>query len=82
MADFQPIRSGKLICTFTSSDGKSFTYIARKVLRDGIFKPVLSFENPGIYQMKLQLESSQLNDIHIVENVYVSQKMMKPQLHF
>lgn len=68
---FKPITSGKLKIVFTNTANESTTAEVNAPDRPGIFKPVITINKKGLYTMELHLESNQVNDVIIVENVRV-----------
>ncbi|MGD9548987.1 MAG: efflux RND transporter periplasmic adaptor subunit [Candidatus Krumholzibacteriia bacterium] len=50
---FQPVREGKVILTFTKSDGSREVRTADSLLREGIFAPDIGLRDPGSYEFEL-----------------------------
>ncbi len=71
MKDFKPVIRGKLTCVFESSDGGQITIVSESPSYPGIFRPTFNFSRPGIYDMELRLEGSQVTDIIRVSPIHV-----------
>jgi RND family efflux transporter MFP subunit len=72
LADFQPVREGKLTLRFVGADRKEYTSVAGAPARDGIFTPAPSLPRGGAYQLTMILESPgrgdeviPVGDIHV-----------------
>jgi membrane fusion protein, heavy metal efflux system len=53
MNDFQPVRDGKVSLTFKQANGATIKIEKDKLLREGIFTPVNSFDKSGEYDFGL-----------------------------
>lgn len=71
MKAFEPIRAGRLTVQFIGQTGAAETFTIDSVARDGIFllDPVVAA--PGMYQVELTLESSQVASRHVLPEVRV-----------
>ena len=68
LRDFSPVTQGQLIFTFQKSDGTKVQVVAEKPSRPGIFIPVVTLADPGVYNLELRLEGPQVEDvIHIAD---------------
>lgn len=70
-SDFTPITVGSLEVRLITASGESYSIIADKPARDGIFLPVIEPPFSGNVRMELVLTSPQLTDTQILENVTV-----------
>ncbi|MEX2381995.1 MAG: HlyD family efflux transporter periplasmic adaptor subunit [Opitutales bacterium] len=71
-SDFTPITTGSLEIRLVSSSGETYSVRKDEPARDGIFLPIIEPPFSGNVRMELELNSSQLKDIQILENVTVS----------
>jgi RND family efflux transporter MFP subunit len=71
MKDFKPVTQGKLTCIFRADGGDVVTVVADAPGYPGIFRPVVSFEQSGVYGMQLKLEGPQVSDVISVADVHV-----------
>ena len=71
LRDFSPVTRGRLVCTFRKTDGTKVTATAEEPARPGIFVPQVVLAKPGVYEMELRLEGSQIGDLHRVADVLV-----------
>ncbi len=63
LSDFKPITEGALELEFINdSSGQRSAARADQPIRDGIFTPKHTFEEPGVYKFGLILESSKVSD--------------------
>lgn len=69
--DFSAITSGKLTVTFETNGKQIINQVEEKPLREGIYTPVFTFPNAGMYKMKIKLESLQASDEITVDNISV-----------
>lgn len=53
---FQPVRDGGITLAFTAPGGARVAHTADALLREGIFAPEVSLEQPGIYAVDLTYE--------------------------
>jgi RND family efflux transporter MFP subunit len=60
---FRPIVTGRVIATLRYEDGGEESFVAEKLLRDGIFKPIAVPKQPGRAQLTLVLEGSQASGV-------------------
>jgi len=70
-SDFTPITVGSLEVRLISASGETYSIIADRPARDGIFLPVLQPPFSGQVRMELSLSSPQLKDVQVLENVTV-----------
>lgn len=56
LADFQPVRAGKVILNFKQSNGSDITIEKNDILREGIFTPTHKFKTPGDYNFSLHYQ--------------------------
>ena len=71
LRDFKPVTSGRLTTVFKKANGERVTVVAEAPSYPGIFRPVVTFEEAGVYDMELRLEGSQVEDIIHVSDVRV-----------
>lgn len=71
LRDFSPVIEGKLVCTFKKPDGTTVRVTAERPSRPGIFIPVVTFSEPGVYAMELRLVGPQVEDLIHVADVQV-----------
>ncbi len=57
---FKVVTKGKVTATLRHADGAEERFVADKLLRDGIFKPVVQPTKPGEATLTLQLEGEQV----------------------
>ncbi|KAA3613741.1 MAG: efflux RND transporter periplasmic adaptor subunit [Calditrichaeota bacterium] len=53
LADFQPVRAGKVTLFFEKADGSAIKFDKDELLREGIFTPTYTFETSGKYNFSL-----------------------------
>lgn len=70
-SDFTPITAGSLEVRLISASGEMYSTISDSPARDGIFLPIIKPPFSGKVRMELSLNSPQLNDVHILEDVTV-----------
>lgn len=58
MADFQPVREGKVTLHFIQSNGSTISVQKDELLREGIFTPVKIFETAGDYHFNIDYQSA------------------------
>ncbi len=56
LADFQPVRAGKVILIFKQANGSDITIEKNEILREGIFTPTHTFKTPGDYNFSLHYQ--------------------------
>jgi RND family efflux transporter MFP subunit len=56
MADFQPVRAGKVILTFKHANGSDITIEKNEILREGIFAPTHTFKAAGDYDFSIHYQ--------------------------
>ena len=72
MKNFTPITEGSLELIFTErNSGKQINFESDSPSHPGIFRPVLTMKEPGIYQLVLRLNSKQVSDILTIDDVIV-----------
>ncbi|MBI9071178.1 MAG: efflux RND transporter periplasmic adaptor subunit [Melioribacteraceae bacterium] len=71
IADFKAVTEGQLKINFISESGNKLTIVEEKPVRDGIYIPKVTFREPGVYKMILDLSGKQLSDQIIVEDIDV-----------
>lgn len=69
--NFSAITSGKLTVTFESNNKQIIHQVEEKPIREGIYTPVFTFLNAGMYKMKIKLESPQASDEITIDNISV-----------
>ena len=70
MDDFKPVTIGSLTTVFVSGSNQ-VSVTADAPARAGIFLPVIRFDQAGVYDLELQLNSSQVKDVIRVPDVQV-----------
>ena len=78
MDDFKAVTTGRLTAIFKKTDGTEVRVSADAPSRPGIFLPVVRFSQAGMYDLELQLNSPQVEDVVRVSDirVYASQSDM------
>lgn len=71
MSDFKPVTEGSLTCIFTKEGQTKLTVTENAPSHPGIFRPVITAPEAGLYQMELRLNSGGLRDTIIVADVKV-----------
>ena len=71
MKDFKPVTEGMLTCIFQGDNGERFEVMEKAPASPGIFRPVISFSQAGLYEMELRLNSPQVSDTIRVSGVKV-----------
>lgn len=71
MKDFKPVIQGKLTCVFKKDGDEPVTVVADAPSYPGIFRPVVTFTQAGVYDMQLKLEGLQVSDLINVPDVRV-----------
>lgn len=72
MKNFTPITEGSLELSFTErNSGKQINFESDSPSHPGIFRPVVTMNDPGIYQLVLRLNSKQVFDILTIDDVIV-----------
>ena len=56
LADFQPVRAGKVLLNFKQASGSDITIEKNEILREGIFTPTHTFKAPGDYYFSLHYQ--------------------------
>lgn len=60
---FKVVTRGRVVATLRYADGKEETFVADKLLRDGIFKPVVTPSRAGEATLHLRLEGPQVSGV-------------------
>ena len=72
MKNFKPVTEGSLQLIFTEkSSGKQININSDSPSHPGIFRPLVTMKEPGNYKLTLKLNSSQVSDVLIVDDVIV-----------
>jgi membrane fusion protein, heavy metal efflux system len=71
LPDFSPITSGSLKIRLISANGEVYEETATAPARDGIFLPEIRPTFAGTVRMELHLNSPQLQDVQVLEDVEV-----------
>ncbi len=71
LKDFKPVTAGRVYLEFTPGTGPSFTVTENKLLREGIFKPMVTFSNPGTYKLSIRFQGEQLSDVFDIGTIHV-----------
>jgi len=71
MDDFKAVTTGSLTTVFVNENNTQVRVTANAPARPGIFLPVVRFEQAGVYDLELQLNSAQVKDVIQVPNVRV-----------
>jgi RND family efflux transporter MFP subunit len=72
LADFNPIRSGRVTVRFmTPSGAAADVFTIEEPLRDGIFLLDPTVAAPGDYEVRIELSSPQTNSVHTLASVHV-----------
>ena len=72
LTDFAPVRSGRVTFRFTPrGGGEPVVTIQEEPTRPGIYGPAPTFQRPGIYDLVIELESTQARDRIEVPNLRV-----------
>lgn len=71
LANFKPITEGALTVEFVNQSGNKATSNLDKPARAGIFTPTIKFDNPGNYIMTINLNSRQVSDQIVVNDIIV-----------
>lgn len=72
MKNFTPITEGSLLLIFTErNSGKQIKFESDSPSHPGIFRPVVTMSEPGIYQLVLRLDSKQVSDVLTIDDVIV-----------
>jgi membrane fusion protein, heavy metal efflux system len=62
MADFQPVREGKVTLNFKQPNGSNITVENDALLREGIFTPVRIFETAGDYEFNINYQGAKATE--------------------
>jgi RND family efflux transporter MFP subunit len=68
---FQPVRTGRLVLTFTGPDGQVHEFAADSPVRDGIYGPVVELPAAGSYDLTMVYSGAGLEDELWVGPVFV-----------
>lgn len=68
---FQPVRTGRLVLTFTGPDGQLHEFTADAPVRDGIYGPVVELPAAGSYDLTMTYAGAGLEDELWVGPVFV-----------
>ena len=72
MKNFTPITEGSLELIFTErNSGKQINFNSDAPSHPGIFRPIVTMNEPGIYQLVLRLNSKQVSDVLTIDDVIV-----------
>lgn len=71
MKDFKAVTEGTLQIDFIGDQGNKLSFTEQKPARDGIYIPVIKFNNPGNYTMTMVLSGSQVSDKIVVSDIVV-----------
>jgi RND family efflux transporter MFP subunit len=63
LTDFKAVTKGNLILEFTPGKGKGLTVTADELLREGIFKPTVSFSQTGTYRFVIRYQGESISDV-------------------
>jgi len=74
MADFQPVRDGKVFLSFKPANGPDITVEKEGILREGIFTPTITFKTPGDYNFNLSYHGPKVSETFAIGSfkVYAS----------
>ncbi len=75
MDDFQPVRDGSITLKFAHSNGKIFEFQKDKLLREGIFTPVLNLPLTGDYKFTISYQNSRLDDSFFISDFVVYESL-------
>jgi len=62
MADFQPVREGKVSLSFKQPNGSTISVQKDELLREGIFTPVKIFETAGNYDFSINYQGAKAKE--------------------
>ncbi len=71
MKNFKPVIQGKLTCVFKKEGDDPVIVVADAPSYPGIFRPVVTFKQAGVYDMQLDLQGEQVSDTIRVPGVRV-----------
>ena len=71
MDDFKPVTIGRLTTVFYENNSEQVRVTAEAPARPGIFLPVIRIDRPGVYDLELQLNSPQVEDVIRIPGVRV-----------
>ena len=71
MDDFKPVTIGRLTTVFYENNNEQVRVTANAPARPGIFLPVIRIDRPGVYDLELQLNSPQVEDVIRIPDVRV-----------
>lgn len=74
LSDFKPLTQGMATLSFTHQAGESFNVVIESPVRPGIFKTDVTFNLPGKYSLKIDLESNGLSDKVVMPDIEVFDK--------
>ncbi len=79
---FQPIREGEVTLLFSGINGTQKSVTADQLLREGIFKPSVTFDSPGPREFTLVYNGPTVTDTFAVDDfkVYAEEKYL-PHVH-
>lgn len=72
MKDFKAITEGMLELVFiNTSSGQETKFVSNAPSHPGIFRPLITLSEPGVYRLQMKLSGSQVSDILHIENITV-----------
>ncbi|KAB2840013.1 MAG: efflux RND transporter periplasmic adaptor subunit, partial [Melioribacteraceae bacterium] len=71
LKNFKAVTEGVLTVEFSKDNGTSLSLTENQPARDGIYTPVVKFNEPGNYTMNIKLNGKQVSDNIIVKNVII-----------
>jgi membrane fusion protein, heavy metal efflux system len=79
---FQPVHTGRVTLSFVGLDGRPQSTTADQLLREGIFKPTVTFETPGPREFTLVYAGPSVTDTFVIDDfkVYADEKFL-PHIH-
>ena len=76
MDDFQPIRDGAVTLVFRHSSGKKFEFYKNKLLREGIFTPILELPIIGKYEFTILYNESRMSELFEIPDFVVYESIL------
>ncbi|MBM4169032.1 MAG: efflux RND transporter periplasmic adaptor subunit [Ignavibacteria bacterium] len=65
LSDFKPVREGTLSLLFTSAGRSTVTATAKEPTSPGIFRPTVTFGQPGIYRLMMIIDGGSTDTLYV-----------------
>jgi membrane fusion protein, heavy metal efflux system len=80
LSDFKPVNEAKLTLEFITADGSRLVASADTPTSPGIYRPVMSFDSPGIYDLTVIVDGRSKDTLHVGEiKVFATAEEVPPE---